>query len=63
MSDEDAFQAGMKDWDAGGPMPSYPRLASGAEFFHWLGFMLARGRDFFRRREMALYPDTVEPRP
>lgn len=63
VTDEEAFREGARDWCRGDPMPSWPRRASGVTFWYWLGFMRARARDFFRRREMALYPDRIEPRP
>lgn len=58
-----AFAAGRKAWEDGAAMPPYPGDEPTAEALFWVGYVEARARDYFRRRAMALYPDTVEPRP
>jgi hypothetical protein len=62
---EATFEAGSIAWETGAGMPPMPDDEDELTFLGvwWLGYMIARGRDYFRRREMALYPDTVEFRP
>jgi hypothetical protein len=43
------------------PMP--PDDAPEHEQLFWLGFFRERIRDYVMRRQIALYPDRVEPRP
>lgn len=67
MSDaeiDELVSAGRKGWEHGAPMPPYPTTdLFTPQALYWLGYVTARGQDFLRRRDMALYPDTVEPRP
>lgn len=60
------FRTGQRAWENGADMPPWPgddaKIRTPSTLY-WLGYMFERGRDFFRRRDMALYPDTVEPRP
>ncbi len=61
---EQAFEAGKQAWREGADMPPMPPDNAEDEIaMFWLGYVWERSRDFFKRREMALYPDTVEPRP
>lgn len=59
-----AVVAGRKSWEDGADMPPMPEGDDAtAEALFWVGYQEARARDFFRRRAMALYPDTIDPRP
>lgn len=61
---DELLEAGRKGWEHGAPMPPMPEGDMFTpEALYWLGYMLERARDCFRRRDMALYPHTVEPRP
>lgn len=67
MSDDEmerALAEGRQAWADGGDMPPYPAADDVThEALVWVGFVEARSRDFFVRRKMALYLDTIEPRP
>lgn len=67
MTDDEAraaLEAGRAAWADGADMPPMPESdAATPEALYWAGFIEARAYDWFRRRAMALYPDTVEPRP
>jgi hypothetical protein len=52
----------MGAWRTDAAYPDVSRKITPAQAY-WIGYMLERARDWWRRRDMALYPDTVEPRP
>lgn len=62
---EATLEAGSIAWETGAPVMPMPCHEDARSFVSvwWYGYMMARARDYFRRREMALYPDSVEPRP
>jgi hypothetical protein len=61
----DLIDTGRKGWESGAPMPPMPQNHDEytPEALYWVGYMLRRAQDLFERRGMALYPDTIKPRP
>lgn len=58
------MESGRESWRRGDPMPATPATDDiTPEAMQWVGFIEARAHDWFKRRAMAIYPDTVEPRP
>lgn len=59
---DEAYGRGAKAWDFGDKMPAMPPDDADLETMCFY-LMMARARDYFRRRDMALYPESVEFRP
>lgn len=64
MAERNFYEEGRQAWRDGADRPDMPADdAPEAECLFWVGFVFECARDYFKRRGMALYPETVVPRP
>jgi hypothetical protein len=64
------MKRGAKEYERGAPIPATPSDEDAqvltAEFYYWIGYMLARGKKLmaqWRAEQFLTNPDPDEPRP